>query len=114
GWDGTVRDVTVRLRDGALLKLGNGDDTLDVTTTGGAAVHLGSVNLKGDYARSNKTATYTSEMTATVVTAPDGTQRTVVKPQLGPVYWLQLTNPKTVRTASTMVWSPSATATDPS
>ncbi|QCX28494.1 Ig-like domain-containing protein [Nocardioides jishulii] len=112
GWDGTARNVSVRLRDGAVLKLGKTDDTIDVLTTNGAAVHLGSVNLKGDYIRKNRTATYASTMTARTTTLADGTQQTTVTLKLGSVYWLHLTYPRTVRSSSTMAWSPSALATD--
>ncbi|GGD22375.1 Ig-like domain-containing protein [Nocardioides daphniae] len=112
GWDGSARNVTVRLRDGGLLKLGKTDDTLDVQTPNGGTVHLGQVNLKGDYVRSGRTATYGSTMTATTQTLTDGTQRTVVTLRLGSVTWYQLTNPRTVKTTGTMAWTPSATALD--
>jgi hypothetical protein len=107
GWSGTALPVTVRLRDGNLLGLGNSGDTLDVQRSAGT-VNLGSVNLKSDFVKSNKTTVFNATMTATTVTVA-GVTRTVVTVQLG-----SLASGGALRTAaaSTMVWSPSALVTD--
>lgn len=104
GWDGTARAVTVRLRDGNLVGGGAKDDTIDVT-----GANLGTVNLKADYVKSGKTVQWAGSMTATTVTVGTST-RTVVTVRLGAV-----TSGSGLRTVSgtpTMVWTPSATATD--
>ena len=55
------------MRDGAVLSLSGTDDTLDVLRSG-AAVNLGSVNLKQDYVKAGKTVTLNATMTASTVT----------------------------------------------
>ncbi|WP_374970614.1 Ig-like domain-containing protein [Terrabacter sp. BE26] len=108
GWTGASLQVTLRLRDGNLLGLGNTGDTLDVLR-GGATVNLGAVNLKQDYIKSNKTAQFNATMVASTTTV-NGVTATVVTITLG-----STTNANVLRTsstASTMVWTPAAAATD--
>jgi hypothetical protein len=108
GWTGAATTVTVRLRDGNLLGTGNKGDTLDVQA-GSATLALGSVNLREDYVKSNKTATFAATMTATTVTVA-GVNRTVVTLRLDTAG----SGTKFLRTVSTpaaMVWTPSASAT---
>jgi hypothetical protein len=111
GWSGAATAVSVRLRDGNLLGLGNRGDTLDVRTTGanGVAVNLGSVNLKEEFVKSNKTVTFASTMTATTVTI-NGKPVTVITVRLGAPSGTGL---RTASVASTMVWTPSASAVGP-
>lgn len=110
GWNGTALAVTLRLRDGNLLSLGNGD-TVDIQRTG-STVNLGSVNLKQNYAKSRKAAVFNATMTATTVTV-SGVPRTVITVTVGSVS-SGANSVRTVNTASTMVWSPTATVTNPS
>lgn len=110
GWNGAAIPVTLRLRDGNLLGLGNAGDTVDVQRSG-SAVNLGSVNLRGDYVKSNKTSTFAATMTATTATV-NGLPVTVVQITVG-----SLVNGGALRTAPTtaaaaMVWTPSNAATD--
>ncbi|GAA4286376.1 Ig-like domain-containing protein [Georgenia daeguensis] len=104
GWTGEPLAVTLRLRDGKLLGLGNTGDTLDVQRTG-SVVNLGSVVLNGDYLQKN-TATAAATMSATAVTV-NGATRTVITVTLtaAPSSNGQL---RTVTTGSAMVWTPSA------
>lgn len=110
GWNGSAIPVTLRLRDGNLLGLGNGGDTVDIQRSGGA-VNLGSVNLRGDYIKNNKTSTFNATMTATTTTV-NGRSVTVVQITVG-----SLLNGGALRTAPTtaaaaMVWTPSNAAAD--
>ncbi|QIK75805.1 Ig-like domain-containing protein [Nocardioides piscis] len=108
GWTGAATAVTLRVRDGNLLGLGNKGDTLDVLRTGGA-VNLGAVNLKEDYLKSNKTATFNATMTASTTTV-NGTTVSVVTLRLGTL--ASGGGLRTVSLASAMVWSPSSAVTD--
>ncbi|MCW2841618.1 MAG: signal peptidase, partial [Aeromicrobium sp.] len=110
GWTGSPLAVTVRLRDGAVqgLGLGSTDDTITVLRNG-AAVNLGSVNLRQDYITSLRTAEFGATMTASTVTV-NGVSATRVTLVMG-----AQTSGRTiatVSTASTMVWTPSALATN--
>jgi signal peptidase I len=105
GWNGTALAVTLRLRDGNLLSLGNNGDTVDIQRTG-SSVNLGSVNLKQNYAKSRKTAVFNATMTAATATI-NGVPSTVITVSLGAVA-SGATGLRTVTTASTMVWSPTA------
>lgn len=107
GWSGAATAVSVRLRDGNVVGLGNRDDTLDVRTTGGTTINLGSVNLKEDFVKSNKTVTFAATMTATTVSI-NGKPVTVVTVRLGQSTGSGL---RTASAAGTMVWTPSATVT---
>ena len=109
GWNGGSLQVSVRVRDGNLLSLGNKGDTLDVLRSG-SAVNLGSVNLKDDYIKSNKSTTFDATMTAGTTTL-NGVTCTTVTIRLGAA----LTGSGAVRTATTgsaMVWTPSAVVKD--
>lgn len=100
--------VQVRIRDGVLLGLTSKDDTLDVLI-GGSVINLGSVNLREDFIKSNKTTLYNATMTASTVVVGSA-NRTVITLKLG-----SLVSGGAVRTAATaqnMVWSPSTGATD--
>jgi len=108
GWTGSSTSVTLRLRDGNAVGLGNKGDTVDILK-GTASVALGSVVLNQDFVKSGKSATWNATMTASTTTV-GGTTRTVVKIQLGTLAGGN--GLKTVTTAGTMVWTPSATATD--
>ncbi|MFC4138054.1 MULTISPECIES: Ig-like domain-containing protein [unclassified Microbacterium] len=109
GWNGSALPVTVRLRDGGLLGTGGSGDTIDVLV-GSASVGLGSVNLRGDYIKTNKTATFPATMTATTETV-GGASVTVVRITLGTVNAGSGTL-RTATVAANMTWSPSAAATD--
>ena len=104
GWDGAARAVTVRLRDGNLVGAGAKDDTIDVT-----GANLGAVNLRADYLKSGKTVQWAGSMTATTVTVGAST-RTVVTVRLGAA--ASGSGLRTVSGTPTMVWTPSAAATD--
>ncbi len=109
GWNGSATAVTLRLRDGNILGLGNRGDTVDVLRSN-VAVNLGSVNLKQEYIKTNKTTTFNATMVATNTTV-NGAPVTVVTVTLGTVAsgnGLRGGNP------GHLVWTPSSSATDPS
>jgi hypothetical protein len=108
GWTGNALPVTVRLRDGNLLGLGNSGDTLDIQRPG-STINLGSVNSKANLARSRKTITFNATMTATTITV-SGAPSTVVTITLGS----PASGSSSLRTSSTaaaMVWTPTSTIT---
>lgn len=109
GWTGAALPVSVRLRDGNLLGLGSKGDTLDVQRNG-AGVALGSVLLRENYLKSNKTVVLNATMTASTVTV-DGVERTVVTLVLGAV--ASGSGLRTVSAATAITWTPSASATSP-
>jgi hypothetical protein len=107
GWTGTALPVTLRLRDGNLVGAGNIGDTLDILRSSGT-VNLGSVNLRAEYIKSSKTVQFAATLTAATTTV-NGVPATVVTVTLGAVTsgtGLRSGNP------GTMVWTPSALATD--
>lgn len=108
GWNGSSLAVSLRLRDGNLLGVGTSNDTVDVLR-GSAAVNLGSVNLKGNFAKNNKTVVFNATMVATT-TAVAGVTSTVVTITLGTV--ASGSGLRANGTSVAMVWTPSATATD--
>jgi hypothetical protein len=110
GWTGAALPVTVRVRDGQLLGLGNTGDTLDVQRTG-AAVNLGTLNARGNFIRNRKTATLNATMTAATVTVA-GAPRTVVTLTLGTAA-SGGASLRTFGSAAAMVWSPTAAVTNP-
>ncbi|MEX5271590.1 Ig-like domain-containing protein [Kocuria sabuli] len=104
GWDGAQAvPVVVTL---------NGTSTGSVLTVGrtGSAVNLGSVNLRQTYIRSGKAATFNATMTTTTVLV-DGVQRSTVTVTLGAAV-SGAGSLRTVSTAGTMVWTPSAAVVD--
>ncbi|YCI74481.1 Ig-like domain-containing protein [Arthrobacter sp. R1-13] len=109
GWNGSPLAATLRLRDGNLLNLGNNGDTVDIQRTG-STVNLGSVNLNQNYAKSRKTAVFNATMTATTAII-NGVPSTVITVSLGTVS-SGATSLRTVSTASTMVWIPTAAVTN--
>jgi len=108
GWNGSALAVTLRVRDGGLLGLGNKGDTLDIQRVGGT-VNLGSVNLKEDYVKTGKTVVFNATMTATTATV-NGAPVTVVTIQLGTL--ASGGGIRTVSTLQTMAWSPTSLVTD--
>jgi hypothetical protein len=108
GWNGSATAVTLRLRDGNLLGLGAKGDTVDVLRSG-AAVNLGSVNLKQDYAKSNRTIVFNATMVASTTTV-NGVTATTVTITVGTL--ASGNGLRTVTTAGSAVWTPSAAATD--
>jgi hypothetical protein len=109
GWDGSATAVTLRVRDGALIGATSGD-ALDILRSG-AAVNLGSVDLRGDYVKTKKTSQWNATMTATTVTV-NGLPVTVVQVVVG-----TLSTGGALRTVATtaganMIWTPSSLATD--
>lgn len=108
GWTGTALPVTLRLRDGNLVGTGSTGDTLDVLRNG-AAVALGSVNLRQSYVRSLRTVQFAATMTATTVVV-GGVSVTQVVVVLGAP--TSSSGLSTVNTASAMTWTPSTTALD--
>lgn len=108
GWDGTSLATTLRLRDGVPLGLGSRGDSVDILRSG-AAVNLGSVNLAEDYISTNLTAQFNATMTSSTTTV-NGASATRITVTVGS----QATGGtvRTVSTASTMSWTPSALATD--
>ncbi|MFJ4029043.1 Ig-like domain-containing protein [Paenarthrobacter sp. NPDC089989] len=108
GWSGAALPVTVRLRDGNVVGLGNAEDILDVQRTG-ASVNLGSVNLKQNYAKSRKTVLFNATMTAATETVA-GVPRTVVTVVLGTAS-SGGTGIRTAGAAASMVWTPTSAVT---
>ncbi len=109
GWNGSPLQVSVRLRDGNLLSLGNRGDTLDVLRSG-AAVSLGSVNLREDYVKTNRTVVFNATMTAGT-TSVNGVVSTTVTLKLGTLA-SGGASLRTATVASAMSWTPSTAATD--
>ena len=109
GWSGSPLAVTLRLRDGNLLSLGNKGDTVDVLLNG-AVVNVGSVSLKEDYIKSNQTALFSASLTASTTTV-NGAPATLLTVTVNGVA-SGGGGLRAVSTASTMVWTPSAAATD--
>ncbi len=113
GWTGTSANVVVRIRDGAVLGLTSTQDTLDVFTSSALTtpVNLGSVNLKGNFVKGNKTVTMNATMVASTVTV-NGISATKVTLTIGSA----VSNGNQLRNASStpvaMIWSPSASAQD--
>ncbi len=108
GWTGSSLAVSVRLRDGLLVGLTSKGDTIDVLRNG-VAVNLGSVNLKEDFVKNNKTVTFNATMVASTAYV-NGVAATRVTLTLGTVG--SGTSLKTTSLASAMVWTPSTAATD--
>lgn len=103
GWNGAPIPVTLRLRDGNLLGLGNNGDTVDIQRSNNN-VNLGSVNTKGNFAKTFRTVYLNATMTASTVTI-NGIPRTVISVTVGSV----ASGSSSLRTNSTsanMVWSP--------
>ena len=110
GWTGTSLPVTVRLRDGAVAGLTSANDALDIQRTGGT-VNLGSVNLRQDYVKNNKTVTYNATMVATTVTI-SGQQATKITITLGTMASGNANTLRTVSATTNMIWSPSSLVLD--
>lgn len=108
GWTGSALPVTLRVRDGGVLGLTGKNDTVDVLRNG-AAVNLGSVNLKEDYIKGGKTALFNATMTAGTATV-NGITVTTVTLKVGTL--ASGDGLRVVSNASTMVWTPSAAITD--
>ena len=108
GWTGaTSLAVTVRLRDGGLMGLGAKGDTLDFSRAAGT-LNLGSVNLKADYVKTNKTVTFAGTMTISTATV-NGRTVSVLSVTLGAASGSGL---RTNAATAAMVWGPSATVAD--
>lgn len=108
GWNGTALAVTLRLRDGVILGAGGSNDTVDVLR-GGAAVNLGSVNLKANFIKNNKTAQFNATMVGSTTTV-NGVTATVVTITLG-----SLSSGGSLRSVTSnvaMLWTPSIAALD--
>lgn len=113
GWDGTARAVQVRVRDGVGLGLTGTDDTADVwtTTAFNTAINLGSVDLKGNFLKNNKTVAFNATMTSATTTV-NGISATTITLTLGTQSSGNASSLRTSTTPASMVWSPSALATD--
>ncbi|HEX5859359.1 MAG TPA: Ig-like domain-containing protein [Microbacterium sp.] len=112
GWNGTAIPVNVRLRDGAPLGTGSTGDTLDIVQPGTTTpLNLGSVLLRGDYIRNNKTSFFNGTMTANTITV-NGLPVTVVQITVGANISGGALRTVTTAGASAMVWTPSAAARD--
>ncbi|QIG41132.1 signal peptidase I [Microbacterium sp. 4R-513] len=110
GWNGSATAVTLRLRDGNVVGLTASDDTLDILR-GTAAVNLGSVDLRGDYVKNNKTSQWNATMTATTVTV-NGLPVTAVQIVLGTLNTGGALRTAAASAGANMVWTPSSAATD--
>jgi hypothetical protein len=108
GWSGTAIPVTLRLRDGGLLGLGAKGDTVDVLRNA-AAVNVGSIKLNNDYVKGGLTVQFNATMALSTATV-NGTTVSVVTITLGTV--ASGSGLRTVSGTATMVWTPSALATD--
>ncbi|MGF9660800.1 Ig-like domain-containing protein [Arthrobacter crystallopoietes] len=109
GWTGSPLAVSLRLRDGNLLGLGNSGDTVDILRSGNTAINLGPVNLRQNYIKNRKTAIFNATMTASLVTVR-GIPRTVITVTAGSAA-AGSNNLRTVSSSSTMLWNPSASVT---
>lgn len=110
GWSGNSLPVTLRLRDGNVQGLGTGNsgDTVDILRPG-STVNLGSVNTKGNFAKTNKTITFNATMSATTITTA-GIPQTVVTVTLGAPTGAS-GSLRTSTTAASMVWTPLSAVT---
>jgi hypothetical protein len=102
GWTGAATTVTVRVTNS-----GNSDG-LSVLTAAGAAVNLGTVNLRANHVTATTSFTG-STMTATTDSS-SGVPRTVVRITLGTP--TSTTGLRTTTSPARMVWTPSAAARD--
>ena len=108
GWNGSALAVSVRLQDGNILGAGSANDFVDIQRTG-SQVNLGSLNLRSDFIKNNKTAVFAGTMIASTTTV-NGVTVTVVRVTLG-----ALASGGSLRTAAALVamsWTPSALVTD--
>lgn len=110
GWTGTSTAVTLRLRDGNAVTagLGGSNDTVDVLS-GSTVLNLGSVNLKGNFIKNNKTAAFAATMVASTTTV-NGTTATVVTVTVG-----AMSSGGGLRTSTSSqasIWTPSVAALD--
>lgn len=105
GWTGAALPVTVRLRDGNWLGLGNSGDTVDIQLSG-STVNLGAVNTKGNFAKSFRTITLNGTMTAATVTI-NGIPRSIVTVTVGSVTYGS-SSLRSNTTSTNMVWTPTA------
>jgi hypothetical protein len=111
GWSGTAPVAFyARLRDGNLLGTGATGDTLQLSTdsAGSNLVRLGSVNLHGDFVKTNKTSVFNATLSVSTQTV-GGASVSVVTATIG-----SLASGGALKTAAAaqMVWTPSASATD--
>lgn len=110
GWTGAAIPVTVRLQDGSIVGQGSSTDRLDIQRSG-AAVNLGTVNLRQNYIKNNKTATYNATIVASTVTVA-GKTATRITVTLGSLATGNLNTLLTVTTAASMIWTPSTAVLD--
>jgi hypothetical protein len=110
GWAGGALPVVVRLRDAFSVGSSGNNDTVDVLkAANGAVLPLGSVNLKQNYIKNNKQAQFNATMVASTTTV-NGSTATVITITVGSL--ASGGNLRTPGGTSTMVWTPSASATD--
>lgn len=112
GWSGSApAAVYLRVRDGNSLGTGSAGDTLTLSTdpSGSNLVRLGSVNLHGDFVKTNKTSVFSATLSASTQTV-GGVPATVVTVTVGSL--VSGGALKTSAVSTQMVWTPSAAATD--
>lgn len=110
GWNGASTAVSLRLRDGNAVTpaVGGSNDTVDVLN-GSSVLNLGSVNLKGNFIKNNKSAVFAATMVASTTTV-NGSTATVITVTVG-----ALTSGGSLRTSTSSqasVWTPSVAALD--
>lgn len=103
GWNGAPVPVTIRLRDGNLLARGSNGDTIDIQRAG-SSVNLGSVNTKGNFAKSFSTIYLNGTMSASTVTINEIT-RSIINVTVGTVS-SGSNSLRTHTTPANMVWTP--------
>lgn len=103
GWNGAPVPVTIRLRDGNLLARGSNGDTIDIQRAG-SSVNLGSVNTKGNFAKSFSTIYLNGTMSASTVTI-NGITRSIINVTVGTVS-SGSNSLRTHTTPANMVWTP--------
>ncbi|KAA1416860.1 signal peptidase I [Nocardioides humilatus] len=109
GWNGSSTSVVVRLRDSIAAGSSGNNDTVDILkAVNGTVIPLGTINLKGNFIKNNKTAQFNATMVATNTTV-NGNTATLITLTLG-----TLANGSGLRAgaAANMVWTPSASVTD--
>jgi len=113
GWSGTApTPIYVRLRDGNLTGTGSSGDTMQFSTdsSGSKPIALGTVNLHGDFIKSNKTVVFLATLSASTQTVGGVTASTMTV-TIGSA----LSGSGSLRTSTAnaqMVWTPSTLATD--
>ncbi len=104
GWNGASTSVTAQVVDGATLGKTATDDTFSVN-----GPNLGTVNLRGNFVKANKSLVMAGSTMVASTTTVNGQTATVVTITIGAITG----SPTTSTSLAHMIWSPSASAKTP-